>query len=267
MDRPRTGRRRVRSGAVRATEIIDRAARRFPRPAPPVDPDEAPTAELTPIPADEPASRGSRTAKLTGLALAGLTLCATVATAAVVSRDHQDSTEAAHRSVPITGQRALLPDDLTAAVSAAPTPTRRSVAPTAVSGAAATTIVGRGTGTPGQDGTRPAAEAPAPPSTAGMTDAELVAEYYRLVRSDPGNAFTLLSGTRFGADLGHFVNAWTGVTDVRVRSIATTADGVVADVRMLLATGQTLWVRQLFDVTETTPRRIANVTLLSAQVG
>lgn len=276
MDRPRTGRRRVRSGAVRATEIIDRAARRFPRPATPPraagkrdDPADAPTALLPVLDGsargDAQSSRGRRAAKLTGLALAALTLCATVATAAIVSREHRGDALPAGRSSPITGQRALLPDDLTAAVSAAPTATRRTPAP---STAASTAIVGHTTSAPGDDGTHPAAEAPEPPpSTVGMTDDELVAEYYRLVRSNPGNAFALLSGTEFGADLGDFVTAWAGVTDVRVSDITATADGVVVDVRLLLATGQTLWVRQLFDVTETTPRRIANVTLLSAQIG
>ena len=266
MDRPRTGRRRVRSGAVRATEIIDRAARRFPRHAGP-PPEEAVTAELPAVPAvpaaaDQPSTTG-RAAKLAGLALAALTLCGTVAAAAVVSRERGAVVPTGQAS-PITGHRALLPDDLTAAVSGGPTARPTTAAP---STAASAEIVGRDPDVVEHDGTAPAAERPGPPpSTDEMTDAELVAEYYRLVRSDPGNAFGLLSGTRFGADLGQFVDAWAGVSDVRVTEVVATADGVVADVRIALATGRTLWVRQLFDVTDTTPRRIANVTLLSAQV-
>ncbi|MFC7617840.1 hypothetical protein ACFQV2_34965 [Actinokineospora soli] len=262
MDRPRTGRRRVRSGAVRATEIIDRATRRFPRaPLPPADDDA--TAELAAVPADDDAPpSGRRTAKLVGLALSALTLCGTVAAAAVVSRERGSALPA--QASPITGQRALLPDELTDAVSGS-LPARPTAQPPRT--AASTEIVGRAPGATGQDGTAPAADGPAPPPrTDGLSDAELVTEYYRLVRSDPGNAFGLLSGTAFGADLGGFVDAWAGVTDVKLTDITTTADGVVADVRILLASGRTLWVRQLFDVTESTPRRIAGVTLLSAQV-
>ncbi|MFC5286155.1 hypothetical protein ACFPM7_03760 [Actinokineospora guangxiensis] len=282
MDRPGTGKRRVRSGAVRATEIIDRATRRFPRHAAPAAAD-ARAAGPVPAEADAPEetrSPASRAAKLAGLALAALTLCGTVGAAVAVSRERGE-TASAGQAGPITGPRALLPDDLAAAVSGTARPTQppRTAASTAIVGAPPASgedraggdggddrgDVGKGDGK--SDGTRPAAEDPEPPpSTAGMSDEDLVAEYYRLVREDPVDAFGLLSGTSFGADLGHFISSWSGVTDVRVGEIRTTADGVLADVRMLLATGQTLWVRQLFDVTETTPRRIANVTLLSAQV-
>ncbi len=381
MDRPRTGRRRVRSGAVRATEIIDRATRRFPR-HPNAPAEDAPTAEMATLPADEPlehrrptahgrssapaATRptsaapnstapnstarshaahshaapdsavpnatgsnsaasnstahshtahstassptahahaapnstasdstasdstahahaahshaahshaahgsegrrpaGSRAAKLAGLALAALTLCGTVGAAVAVSRE-RGATASAGQVGPITGHRALLPDDLAAAVSGTAT---AAPAPPPPRTAASTAIVGGGRAPDNGDGTQPAAEHPEPPpSTAGMSDEDLVAEYYRLVRHDPVHAFGLLSGTAFGSDLGHFISAWSGVTDVQVGDIVATPDGVQADVRMLLASGQTLWVRQLFDVTETTPRRIANVTLLSAQV-
>ncbi|UVS82070.1 hypothetical protein Actkin_05835 [Actinokineospora sp. UTMC 2448] len=205
-----------------------------------------------------------RAAKLAGLVLAALTLCGTVGTAAVVSRERGDAV-GADAPGPITGRRALLPDDLTAAVShASSVASTTFAAPTT---AASTAIVAR-TSRPATDqGTSPADGSTSPVSTSGLSDGELVAEYYRLVRSDPGNAFTLLSGAEFGADLGQFLTAWSAVTDVRVMDIETTAEGVVADVRMHLVTGQTLWVRQLFHVTDDTPRRIANVTLLSAQVG
>ncbi|MGW5053190.1 hypothetical protein [Actinokineospora sp. NPDC004072] len=259
MERPGSGRRRVRSGAVRATEIIDRAGRRFPRAQPRHA--DAPTAELSAVPAADPPSRGMRAAKLVGLALAAMTLCGTVGTAAMVARERGGAV-GADAAGPITGRRALLPDDLTAAGSALPP------APAAPPTTAASTAIVAGPPEPtGDQGTTPADGSSRPVSTAGMSDDELVAEYYRLVRSDPGNAFGLLSAAEFGADLGQFLNAWSAVTDVRVVDIESTGEGVLADVRMLLATGQTLWVRQLFRVTESTPRRIAGVTLLSAQVG
>jgi hypothetical protein len=284
VDRPGTGKRRVRSGAVRATEIIDRATRRFPRHAAPAA-EDAPTTVLAAVPTEpaapeETRSPASRAAKLAGLALAALTLCGTVGAAVAVSRERGE-TASAGQAAPITGPRALLPDDLAAAVSgtALPSPPPRAAASTAIVGGPPASGQdsggaggsgdrgGDGSGYGRGDGTRPAAEDPEPPpSTAGMSDEDLVAEYYRLVREDPVDAFGLLSGTAFGSDLSHFISSWSGVTDVRVGEIRTTADGVLADVRMLLATGQTLWVRQLFDVTETTPHRIANVTLLSAQV-
>ncbi|MGX7827494.1 hypothetical protein ACTG9Q_20650 [Actinokineospora sp. 24-640] len=259
----------MRSGAIHATELIDRATGRFPpvRPAThTADDADAVTAVLPAIPADEPDSRGMRLAKLAGLLLAALTLCGTVAAAAVLSGERGERGEPAMAgpAAPITGQRALLPDELAQAVSGV------SASPTVPPAAtAATTAIVVEEEARGNDGTAPAAGqgAPTTPATAGLSDRELVSKYYRLVQSDPASAFTLLSGTEFGGDLGRFINGWAGVADVEVLEVATAPDGVLAVVRMHLIGGQTLRVEQLFHVTDNTPRRIAGVTLVSAQVG
>ncbi|WP_147459897.1 hypothetical protein [Actinokineospora cianjurensis] len=95
MDRPTTGKRRVRSGSVRVADLI----RRQPEPGPdPVDAPEAftPTVDTQSVrlvPGHEvgepghPASRTARLAKLTGLGVAVVTLCGAVAAATVVARD------------------------------------------------------------------------------------------------------------------------------------------------------------------------------------
>ncbi|PPK69634.1 hypothetical protein V5P93_006722 [Actinokineospora auranticolor] len=142
MDRPTTGRRRVRSGSVRVAELIRRqpatttppvAAAATPQPErvcaeptetlPRIDPEptEAPWVPEEPgearqataaVPADR--SRVAHAAKLAGLGVAVVTLCGAIVTATVVSRDRTNQAAAGAERAPlqITGEQALLPHEL-----------------------------------------------------------------------------------------------------------------------------------------------------------
>ncbi|MGQ0837596.1 hypothetical protein [Actinokineospora sp.] len=275
MDRPTAGRRRMRSGSVHVTELIGRQAPVFDLP-PEADAEPTETFAMVDIePAEHgahrrPLSRRAQVAKIVGLGVATITLCGAVAAATMISRDRAAvATDPSTRpSLQITGQRALLPHELnptaddagpavpaprTGAASATVrmTPARTATTPAPAPGTDATTRPARGVDTVVR------------PTTSSR---DLVLEYYRLIESNPGGAFGLLSGETLGVSLVEFLGAWTSVVGVDVLEVVEQPDGVLAVVRMQLVGGTELRIRQLLKVAGTTHRQIVGAELLSAQL-
>ncbi|CRK59921.1 hypothetical protein [Alloactinosynnema sp. L-07] len=280
MDRPTTGKRRVRTGSVHVTELIDRQTRMLDLS---VVADEIIRVEpLEPTPDRPAASRAATLAKIAVLGVATATLVGAVAAASLISRDRESGgNDPATR--PITGERALLPDELNRAVIESSTggriPEQRTgTASGSLSGSTAAPAIpsARRNGAASVD--RDQTEAPAtgaadhtaePASTkaakpANTSHRELVLEYYRLIESDPSRAFALLSG--FQTTLGQFLGSWSSVRKVEVLDVVERGDGVVAVVRMHLVGGAQLRIKQLLTVVDSVPQRIVGAVLLSAQI-
>ncbi|GAA3018155.1 hypothetical protein [Actinokineospora globicatena] len=278
MDRPTTGKRRVRTGSVRVADLI----RRQPEPGP--DPVDAPVAftptvdtqSVRPAPEHEDgdeavaASRTARLAKLTGLGVAVVTLCGAVAASTIIARDRDAARGSAVVAGQITGERALLPHQLgrvvageadtpvvsevtgAASGSISPPPTSTSRPPTASGGPR------RGTGD-----TNPARSER--DQRALTSNRELVLEYYRLIEVNPRSAFELIAGDVLGTTLGEFLGSWTEVSRIEVLDVVERRDGVLAVIRIHLRDGVHLRVQQLLTVTRTVPQRIVDAELVSAQ--
>lgn len=267
MERPTTGKRRMRSGSVHVTELIGRE-RAVHRLLPP----EPGAAEAGPAPSAPP-GRLAQAAKLAGLGLAVATLCGAVVAASMVADDRGAVVAAPATlsdSQQITGARALLPDELNraaaeagAVVPPAPRTTHTTAPSTTASTSSRVPTVAVGSFSAAPTPATTTQDAPRLPGE--MSDRELVLEYYRLIESNPSRAFALLSES-FDTSLTEFLRSWTSVAAIEVMDVTKRADGVLAAVRMRLVGGTTLRVEQLFQVTETTPRRIVDAKLLSAQL-
>jgi hypothetical protein len=296
VDRLSTGRRHVRAGSVSVTELISKQARRPESPAPitvavrapaftpvesptepfaktpakpPADPrpgrpDDVGSAAIEPLPATRvshrrPPSRGAQVAKMTSLGVATIVLCGAVGVATMIAQQRRAETPTDRPAAAITGEQALLPDELNRTlpvpgVAPAASPTK----PTPVATPSKTAGVAERPASPTRTST------PAPKKDASSSDAELVLEFYRLLPNDPGGAFDLISPSLLHSTLGRFLESWSLVRSVDVLSVAEQADGVLAVVRMRLADGSHLQLQQLLTVADS-PRRIATVQLLSAQ--
>ena len=272
MDRLTTGRRHVRAGSVTVTELLSRQATpSHCTDSIPTTPDDDVT-DLIPVVVQathrrEPA-KGAQLAKLASLGVAGAVLCGAVAISSVIAGQRRETGESAVRpSVQITGEQALLPDQLDQTLPA--DPASASSTPTASANAPATKE-------------RPATPAPAAPpagpsgadtgtSASGSTasvgpanDLELVRAFYENLPDSPTEAFDLLSTDGLDMSLTEFLSSWSRVTAIDSVDVARRADGVLATVRMRLDDGGQLRLVQLLNVAES-PRRIVGARLLSAQ--
>lgn len=283
MERLTTGRRHIRAGSVHVTELIGK------QPAPhdiaALDPagDTEPGADGTNgalesllDPGHQPPSshrrqpsKGAQLAKIAGLGVASFVLCGSIAFASMITHQRRDNAEqaaAARPTMEISGEQALLPDELNRAV-----PRSAKAAMPTLPGAPA-----NASGSIDNDGRAPMADA-APagqPGDGGQKQAatddsasrkQLVEEFYRLIPTSPDKAFRLLDATLLGTDLAEFLQSWAMVTDVEVLDVRGHGDDVLAVIRMQLPDGSHLRVQQLLNVAVTAPRRIVGAEILSAQ--
>jgi hypothetical protein len=271
VDRLATGRRHVRAGSVSVTELISKQEAR-----PEAGADPGPEADA-PVPVDVPAepesgptshrrptSRGAQLAKITSLGVATIVLCGAVGIASMIARQRQENASSADEpAARISGERALLPDELDrsltpdGAVAVAPPEPDPATRPptqarTATAQAEPTT----------KDRTSTSADSP--PVPAPVSDLDLVRKFYEHLPSDPAVAFGLISPDLLHSTLGQFLDSWSLVRSVDVLGLRQEANGVLAVVRMTLSGGGHLQLQQLLTVAES-PRRIVGVELLSAQ--
>ncbi|GLZ42053.1 hypothetical protein [Actinokineospora sp. NBRC 105648] len=282
MDRPTTGRRRVRSGSVHVTELIRRhPVLDLPADPDPAEPPVAPEAatRLADAPEPEPGKAGSRTAqlaKLTGLGLAVVTLCGAIATATVIARERQGAQEApsVRPGLQITGERALLPHELNRAVTTSGGKSgddQSGMAPPATGAASGNlSMAPAPTSSTPPRGARSNDTSPARsgqvPGRRVTSSRELVLEYYRLIEVNPRGAFDLVAADLLGTTLNDFLGSWTDVTRIEVLNVVERPDGVLAVIRMQLSDGSHLRVQQLLTVTKSAPQRIVGAELVSAQL-
>lgn len=271
MKRPTTGRRHPRSGSIPVTELIRK------RPAKLDVPQEhralanalvlASTESVQDKPTSHrrPQARSAQLARVAGLGLAACVLCGSVTLAAVITHNRDQTAAPANHKLEITGEQALLPDSYTTIANQAPAPARPTV-PTQVPRTA--------------EGSFPYTPSSTEPTTSAGTETthqraksssavQLVREFYKLIASDPAQAFQLLAPESFfGADFGRFVAAWSVVTDVHVLSMHEQKDGsVVSVVSMRMADGSKLRLEQLLRTGGDGELRIVGAQLLSAQHG
>jgi hypothetical protein len=271
VDRLTTGRRHVRAGSVSVTELITKQAARSEPPAPEQD-DPATTTGLPVVTDVGPTShrreysRGVQLAKITSLGVATIALCGAVGVASTIAHQRAAENEAAAQrpAAHISGEQALLPDELDRSLnrdgaSAVPPP-RPDPATNGPRAAAPLPSTAPATSTAAPAPDSPAA-APAPSLD---TDLAVVRRFYEVVPSDPAVAFDLISPGLLHSTLGQFLQSWSRVRSVDVLGLRQRADGVLAVVRMRLADGGHLQLQQLLTVADT-PRRIVGVELLSAQ--
>jgi len=271
VDRLTTGRRHVRAGSVSVTELITKQAARSESPAP-EQADPATTSDMPVVTDAGPTShrrepwRGAQLAKITSLGVATIALCGAVGVASTIAHQRAAETEAAqHPAANISGEQALLPDELNRSLNRdgatavpPPQPDPATKAPEAAAPLPRTA--------PTTSTTQPA---PAPPAATTPqprldTDLAVVRRFYEVVPSDPAVAFGLISPELLHSTLGQFLHSWSRVRSVDVLGLQQRADGVLAVVRMRLADGGHLQLQQLLTVADT-PRRIVGVELLSAQ--
>lgn len=273
MDRLTTGRRRRRTGSVSVTELLTKQASPAhctdsSRPEPGDRPDDSTDiipVVLVPASHRRTSAMGGQFAKLATLGVAGVVLCGAVTISSVISHQRRENAQETDRpTTQITGQRALLPDQLneTSAVPAAPPRSASPVAekrpaPPAPAHPQPTRAPAPG-GTTASAGTRDAEPAPA-------TDLALVREFYEKLPGSPAAAFGLLASEQLHTSFREFLAAWSKVTRIESVDVVQRADGVLATVRMRLHDGSHLRLQQLLTVAES-PRRIVGVQLLSAQL-
>lgn len=279
MDRLTTGRRHARAGSVTVTELLVRQA----SPARCTDSSPRERDDITdtipvvaPVSHRRPTMRGAQIAKVASIGVASAVLCGAVTVASMISHHRRDSTQSAARpTVQITGDQALLPDQLDRSLPDAPAP-RPAPAPVSPSAAepstqapssatpprttpapAADTSGDASGGTSASSGTGPAEQAPA-------DDLALVRAFYENLPDAPAAAFQLLAPELLHSSLGEFLKSWSHVVAIDSVTVLQQADGVLATVRMRLLGGGHLRIQQLLTVAES-PRRIVEVRLLSAQ--
>jgi hypothetical protein len=256
------------------------------------------------VPADPPArdipsSRAAKVARFAGYTAGALALCGYVAAASLIIGRTPSIGAVAQSAQPgaITGATALRPDLLGAQLGA---PVDGPVAPTTKSdetpvssapptarptdeqqgtsnvGTPQATTPATPLATPQSDSQQPVNAEPstaepstAGPSTAGPADnAEVVREFYRLIRSQPAAAFGLIDPVLRGSDRSGFVSSWSAVRAVNVERVESRPDkSILAVVSVQRSDGSWLVVQQLLRTTDTTPLRIAGVEILSAQLG
>jgi len=269
VDRLATGRRHRRAGSVTVTELLTRQASPTPctDSSPALDDiDDTDITETIPVVVQaahrrEPA-KGAQLAKLASLGVAGVVLCGAVTISSLIAHQRRETGHALRPALQITGEQALLPDELDqtlpqepAPVSSTPEAAEDTPAPVAPAPAPVPAVPVPDSGTTASGGAV---------TTGPASDLELVREFYENLPHSPVSAFDLLSPDVLGMDLDEFLSSWSTVVAVDVVNVEQRADGVLATVRMRLADGGHLLVRQLLTVAES-PRRIVGVQLLSAQ--
>ncbi|GAB3469819.1 hypothetical protein [Actinophytocola sediminis] len=280
MNRLTTGRRHVRAGSVHVTELINRQVPRTGQPAPASTTSTITLDDLDTQVIDqfEPTtshragpSRGAQLAKLTSLAAATVVLCVAVATATMISHDRAGRSVANRPALRITGDQALLPDQLerTLPPAGAPVPPKLDApAPSPTPTGSSSTQAAAPTVRPSTASDRAAVASPAepdpPPPTASMSDVALVESFYDLLPSDPDSAFDLLAPDLLSSTLGEFLDSWSTVRAIDVLEVREHPEGIVAVVRLGLADGGAMRVEQLLTVADS-PHRITGAQLLSAQ--
>ena len=270
MDRLTTGRRHARAGSVTVTELLVRQA----SPArctdsSPAEPDEITDTipVINPVSHRRPTARGAQIAKMASIGVASAVLCGAVTAASVISHQRRDNAQSAARpTVQITGDQALLPDQLDKTLPKAPAPL--PAPPPIVPSAAGSSTSADSTGTP-----PPVPEAPSGgttassgtgPAEAPADDLALVRAFYENLPDAPAAAFELLAPELLHSSLGEFLQSWSHVVAIDSVTVLQQANGVLATVRMRLLGGGHLRIQQLLTVAES-PRRIVGVQLLSAQ--
>lgn len=207
----------------------------------------------------------ARSAKLAGLALGSLALCGSMVAAS--SLNHHRTPTAAPKpatTTVLTGVGVLRPDTVAAQLSGghidSTTPAPQTA--TMAGGRALGTIVGK----PPQP---PAAAPPVhKPADTPLTAAAVVQAFYRLVRTDPGRATTLIDPSLLATDMTGFNEAWSSVSQIDIESVQpVSVDSVQAVIRMRQPDGS--WIRAvaLLHVTESNNPLINGAQLLSAQHG
>lgn len=260
----------MRAGSVSVTELITKQSSRQestasgraftpPKrgPAACPAPDSPDVHEAEPTSHRRPPRRGAQVAKLTSLGVATIVLCGAIGVASQIAHQRKDDTEPAGRAAEqISGEQALLPDELNRSLTRVGAKAAAPPKPAPVTKEQSTAGSSSISAPPVQPST-PAAVAP-------TSDLELVRQFYDVLPSDPAVAFDLLAPGVLHSTLGQFLESWELVRDVDVLSLHQKADGVLAVVRMRLADGGHLQLQQLLTVAEI-PRRIVAVELLSAQ--
>jgi hypothetical protein len=261
-----TGRRHIRTGSVHVTHLL---ASEFGLEADADEPFDAGVldslleAEYQPSSHRRPPSKGAQLAKIAGLGLASIALCASIAVGSMITHHRRDAAGTAP-AMDISGEQALLPDLLNEAVPSAGltgTPTLAG-APTVATG----TIDNPGPPRPPSAPARPPDPSAEPASAeAAVSKTQLVERFYQLASDAPDRAFGLLDSSLLGTDLNRFVHSWSGVRDVQVLDVHEQGDDVLAVVRLRLPDGSYLSLHQLLGVADTLPRRITGAQILSAQ--
>lgn len=249
---------------------------------------------LGPAEVDQPPTRPSRTAraaKLIGLFVGVLALCASLVVAATLAQHRQrPALVVIPATVPteVTGVDALRPDALAKALGERiPSQSPVSTAPSAASATPRSTTSPRpyNDNDGGNNGTSAVAAPPsapvrsasgspsisASPSTAPTQPAseaaqQVVRSFFQLVTTSPNSALALLDPSMLGAGRDGFIRSWSGVSQVTVQSVrATTAGTVQAVISMRLLDGTLMRVVELLDLTSGNPPLINGAALLSAQ--
>jgi hypothetical protein len=299
VERPTSGRRHIRAGAITVAELIKN------RPTPVLAPprDEQVTEEMpasiaedavppvsfsettepmepvesapapSPLPSTPPPSshrrpptRTRQLAKLAALGGATAVLCASVATASIINSRRQADQAAVSRPVAeMTNEQALLPNLFTLGTGNAPRITTELPAPN--KGSAAATVENAGTGRrPVDNGKQVTGPRAIPAEDPNPTDAELVKRYYKLLAEQPTKALGLLDGALRQSDLSQFVDSWTQVRSIEVVDVQKRGDGeLLAIVHMMLPDGGKARVQQLLRVTDGIPQRITGAEIVAAQ--
>ncbi|MET0236865.1 MAG: hypothetical protein ABW224_19610 [Kibdelosporangium sp.] len=210
--------------------------------------------------------RTRQLAKIAGLGVATVVLCASVAAASIINSRRQAESGTASRPVAeMTNEQALLPSLFSLGSVTMPRMTTELPAPN--KGSAAATVENPGPGRRAVDNNKQlsgpqavAAEDPNP------VDADLVKRYYKLLAEQPTQALGLLDGVLRQSDLSHFVDSWTQVRSIEVVDVQKRAEGeLLAVVHMMLPDGGKARVHQLLKVSESIPQRITGAEIVSAQ--
>jgi hypothetical protein len=296
VERPTSGRRHIRAGAITVAELIKN--RPTPVLAPPRDEpvtEEMPTTasavsavsssettepmetvESAPAPSQlpepppsshrRPPARTRQLAKLAALGGATAVLCASIATASIINTRRQADQAAVSRPVAeMTNEQALLPSLFTLGAGNAPRITTELPAPN--KGSAAATVENAGAGRrPVDNGKQVNGPRATPAEDPNPTDAELVKRYYKLLAERPVQALSLLDGGLRQSDLSQFVNSWTQVRAIEVVDVQKRGDGeLLAIVHMMLPDGGKARVQQLLKVSDGLPQRITGAEIVAAQ--
>ncbi|KAA2264644.1 hypothetical protein F0L68_05985 [Solihabitans fulvus] len=272
MQRPSTGRRHTRAGAITVAELI----RQQPSPVRIPSSDEAATDGLVhdllgpPGPDEARAARPNRTAKLVGLVTGAVVLCASVAAASVVAGNHRIDNEPGSGPAPveITGGSALRPDMLSAQLGRGQDSSPLAV-PAPASPPDATRNAPPQAAQPSPSAEQPSSPVSTPPvrvTSGSPTTVAAIKHFYELLRTAPAEAFALVDPGLLGTDPTEFVQSWHAVKAITLDRVDPRPDGsVLAAVSMLGPDDHWLRVEQLFWLTKDTPPRIANSEILSAQ--
>jgi hypothetical protein len=182
-------------------------------------------------------------AKIGGLGVATVALCASVVLASVIAQ-RRDRIHAHHPlpDLQITGARALLPKELT---RAAPLVTATAV--------------------PDLPDPVPHQPAGSSPKDSAPAKTELVKRFYQLVLTRPDEAFELLDTRLPDRDVSTFVQSWDTVAELEVLDVRERGIDVLAVIRLRLTDGSRLHVRQSLEVSDAEPQRIMGAQILTVR--